>query len=242
MFRLMRLKPPHGWNAVSWELTIVTLGVLIALGAQQMVEGWSWDRKVAATEQAMHQEIKNSLLAIAEINRLDKCVSAQLDVLQESIIRGDQARARRVLEGGVIFGFSRLWADNAFQATLAAQVSDHLGAEKLKRYSQVYQMIRDARRTQQIAEEPSPELALLYLGLNRPATSEQVHAQLREVAIVRNQRDSMRSLGESIAIYAKKDLGLAVTPGEYLNAPGRLDIIKTCEGVAAAEKTSPRNS
>ena len=23
MFRLLRLKPPHGWNAVGWELGIV---------------------------------------------------------------------------------------------------------------------------------------------------------------------------------------------------------------------------
>ena len=37
MFRLLRLKPPHGWNAVIWELAIVTLGVLIALAAQQLV-------------------------------------------------------------------------------------------------------------------------------------------------------------------------------------------------------------
>lgn len=34
MFRLLRLKPPHGWNAVAWELGIVTLG------AQQ----WANDR------------------------------------------------------------------------------------------------------------------------------------------------------------------------------------------------------
>ena len=39
MFRLLRLKPPHGWNAVAWELGIVTLGVLISLGAQQVVRG-----------------------------------------------------------------------------------------------------------------------------------------------------------------------------------------------------------
>ena len=26
MFRLLRLRPPHGWNAVAWELAIVTLG------------------------------------------------------------------------------------------------------------------------------------------------------------------------------------------------------------------------
>jgi hypothetical protein len=37
MFRLIRLKPPHGWNAVAWELGIVTLGVLVALAARREV-------------------------------------------------------------------------------------------------------------------------------------------------------------------------------------------------------------
>lgn len=27
MFRMIGLKPPHGWNAVAWELGIVTLWV-----------------------------------------------------------------------------------------------------------------------------------------------------------------------------------------------------------------------
>ena len=38
MFRLLKVRPPNGWNAVAWELVIVTLGVLLALGAQQMAE------------------------------------------------------------------------------------------------------------------------------------------------------------------------------------------------------------
>ncbi len=50
MFRLMRLKPPHGWNAVVWELAVVTVGVIVALAAQEWVEGLSWRGKVAATE------------------------------------------------------------------------------------------------------------------------------------------------------------------------------------------------
>ena len=236
MFRLMRLKPPHGWNAVIWELAIVTLGVLIALGAQQMVETWSWNRKVAAAEQTMNQEIKNSLLAAAELDRLENCSTVLFDKLQEAILRGDRGRGREILESGVIFGFTRLWADDAFEATLAAQVSDHLGAEKLKRYSQVYQMIRDASRTQQLAEEPSPEMAMLYLRHNVKASPERQYAQLREVASVRLQRESMRSLGRSIAKYAKNDLGLEVTRDEYLAAPGRTEIIKICEGTASGVK------
>jgi hypothetical protein len=236
MFRLMKLKPPHGWSAVSWELAIVTLGVLIALGAQQVVESWNWDRKVAAAEQSMNEEIRNSLLAVAEMNRLDKCSNMQLEALHEAIVRDDATTARKILHDGNAFGISRLWADNAFQATLAAQVSDHLGADKLKRYSQVYQMIRDIRSAKQISEQPSSNLALLYFGTKLPATSEARQALLGEVASLRLQMLGMRADGDPVAQYAKKDLGLEVTEREYLRAPGRAGIVKLCEASAAAAK------
>jgi hypothetical protein len=35
---MFKMLPPHGWRAVWWELGVVTLGVLIALAAQQTVE------------------------------------------------------------------------------------------------------------------------------------------------------------------------------------------------------------
>ena len=38
MFAILEVLPPHGWRALWWELGVVTLGVLIALAAQQVVE------------------------------------------------------------------------------------------------------------------------------------------------------------------------------------------------------------
>ena len=40
MFRLLKLKPQHGWNAVAWEFAIVVMGVF--LGTQ--VSNWNEDR------------------------------------------------------------------------------------------------------------------------------------------------------------------------------------------------------
>ena len=57
MFRMIRLNPPNGWNAVAWELAIVVVGVLIALGAQQAVEERRWRDEVRLTEDALTIEI-----------------------------------------------------------------------------------------------------------------------------------------------------------------------------------------
>jgi len=53
MFRLLKVRPPHGWNAVAWELAIVTLGVLMALGAQQWADERSWRQRATAARRAL---------------------------------------------------------------------------------------------------------------------------------------------------------------------------------------------
>ncbi len=82
MFRLLKLKPPHGWNAVAWELAIVTLGVLIALGAQQMVEAMQWRRDVAGFRNSVREEIALDLGSYPYRAKQKMCIRQRLDELQ----------------------------------------------------------------------------------------------------------------------------------------------------------------
>lgn len=77
-----RPTPPHGWNAVAWELAIVTIGVLIALAAQQVVDDWQWQQKVAIVRGSLMGELANdrarwdydlaaAKCALPEVERLD---------------------------------------------------------------------------------------------------------------------------------------------------------------------------
>lgn len=78
MFRLLRLKPPNGWNAVGWELVIVAAGVLLALGAQQAAETVNQRREAAATRETLTNEIKETL-AILELRRAAQpCIDRRL--------------------------------------------------------------------------------------------------------------------------------------------------------------------
>lgn len=78
MFRLLRLKPPNGWNAVGWELLIVAAGVLLALGAQQAVEIVNQQRDAARTRATLTNEIKETL-AILELRRAAQpCIDRRL--------------------------------------------------------------------------------------------------------------------------------------------------------------------
>ena len=95
MFRLLKLGPPHGWSAVVWELAIVTLGVLIALGAQQVVETLHWRSEMRDFRDAVRTEISDDLATYTYRRDQNRCVVARLDELQRWL---DSWRAGRPLK------------------------------------------------------------------------------------------------------------------------------------------------
>ena len=81
MFRMLKLKPPHGWNAVAWELAIVTAGVLLALGAQEFAQAVHSQSEVRETRDALDAELSRDLAAFDY--RLDQsaCITARMTEL-----------------------------------------------------------------------------------------------------------------------------------------------------------------
>jgi hypothetical protein len=213
------------------ELVIVVAGVLIALSAQQWAENRSKELQSVAMKEAMALEIQNSLLAHAELMQLDRCWDTQIRFLQHAIVNGDTTAAGRIVEGGSFFGAGRLWADNAFQAALSSEVSDDLGADTLKNYSQVYAMIRGNGLAQDKREATVAHLGTLMIpGL--PSSPEITYSQLTALAQLQESKNNMRETGKLIAMFAKKDLGLQVSRAQYLSARGRMEIIRACEDQA----------
>jgi hypothetical protein len=91
----MKLKPPHGWNAVAWELGIVTLGVLIALAAQQIVDDFHWRSEMRDFRKAVRAEISDDLATYTYRRPQNRCMEARLDELQRWL---DSWRAGRPLK------------------------------------------------------------------------------------------------------------------------------------------------
>jgi hypothetical protein len=82
MFRLTKLEPPHGWNAVLWELAIVTIGVLIALGAQQFVDSIHARNEVTQLVGALRSELADSRGRWQHVRNSDPCTLQRLDALE----------------------------------------------------------------------------------------------------------------------------------------------------------------
>ena len=54
-------KPLHGWRAFAGEVGIIVLGVLIALGAEQIVEMLRWRSEVTSFRKAIDHELGRNL-------------------------------------------------------------------------------------------------------------------------------------------------------------------------------------
>ena len=149
MFRLMKLRPPNGWNAVTWELVIVVVGVLIALLAQQWVEERTWDAKVRHSKDALRGEIANHYAWSVEWRVVTPCLLGQIDQLRERVLRSrdrlDPAPLIRDPNLSYVFRMpSKEYLTSVWEAAqldgISARFDDQARAELSAHYEQVRQL------------------------------------------------------------------------------------------------------
>lgn len=84
-------KPLHGWREFTGEVGIIVLGVLIALGAEQLLESVHWRHRRELAENAMREELgsDDGVMASALLARTH-CVDQMLDRAENAILAGDR--------------------------------------------------------------------------------------------------------------------------------------------------------
>ena len=85
--RWQRFSPSMGWLAFWSEIVIVVIGVVLALGANEAVQDWSWRNKVDDAEIRLKDDLRLVFLWGAEHNVTQPCVDAQLAALTERVMR-----------------------------------------------------------------------------------------------------------------------------------------------------------
>jgi hypothetical protein len=134
-------KPLHGWREFAGEVGIIVVGVLIALGAEQIVETLQWREKVRHAEQAMRLELAEDdgpqaygrlLIAVCLDNQL-----ARIHDDPRAGVSPDQLRAW-------VHSYAppfRTWDSEAWKAVLASDVGSYMGPEKLVEWSAAYRSV-----------------------------------------------------------------------------------------------------
>lgn len=76
--RIRLFKPLHGWRAFSGEVGIIVIGVLIALGAEQVVQTFNQRREMRELRAAVDNEIAYGLGTYDARLKQEACVEARL--------------------------------------------------------------------------------------------------------------------------------------------------------------------
>ena len=206
-------KPLHGWRAFVGEVGIIVLGVLIALGAESLLEQARWDRQIDQSKRAFKQEL---LLASAngyERLAIQPCLQARLRALTAELSRGagdwhampeqfNGAGRYYVAVMPVVYRPpTRSMLDDAWRNALADGAINHLTSNEAQALSNAYGSVQDFRTIQD--EENQVETKLSPLGfdgrLDRRARIEMIQAiaeldRLNDllVTVSRNLHDAVR--------------------------------------------------
>ena len=106
-------KPLHGWRAFAGEVGIIVLGVLIALAAEQLVEDWHWDQKVAVVRKSLMGELANDRARWEVDMAVARCMNREIDQLNRWAARNnpsaESAQSVPELAGGFFWMHSANW-------------------------------------------------------------------------------------------------------------------------------------
>lgn len=79
-------QPLHGWREFAGEVGVVLLGVLLALGAQQLLSDWQWRSEVRDADQRMRAELSFDLALAYERYAIDPCLRPRLAELRDELM------------------------------------------------------------------------------------------------------------------------------------------------------------
>jgi hypothetical protein len=172
-------RPLHGWREFGGEVGIIVLGVLIALGAQQIVESLHERYLARQAEKHIRAELAYDSAFAAERVAIGDCLRASFtDLRQRLLVRGDDwpglenaalTGTGKTSEAAPFFASPppmssphRLWPMSAWTAaTTSSALSD--SREHFFSYAALYAMVEWLGRLQD--HEISDDSKLMPLGL-----------------------------------------------------------------------------
>lgn len=174
-------KPLHGWREFVGEVGIIVLGVLIALGFEQLLEQWRWHREVGTTRQALANELVDAANQGDVRISVEDCLRDRIGELAtrlhksnnrwiaDSLPAGPAAqsnphwdnRSFRRVYGAPLYG----WSQDVWDTAKSSGVLDHMSHEEVASYSAIYGEIAGIRDFQ--GQELQLESNLSFLSVDQ---------------------------------------------------------------------------
>jgi hypothetical protein len=140
-------KVPRGWRELAKEIAIIVVGVLIALFAEQVVQGWEWRHKVGVAKASMrHELLWDDGPQVYQRAAMHPCLVAHLDRIRAAAIgSGTRQEISRLIDGYWVS--IRTYDRLALDAANSSDVDSHMPADELDLMSSAYQAMPLMERT-----------------------------------------------------------------------------------------------
>ena len=207
-------KPLHGWRAFTGEVGIIVIGVLIALGAEQLVENWRWRSHVVEAKDDLKSELYDALYQSRERSAGQACVERKLERLETLIDRPSPP----AVPIGLNIAPIRPWSTSAWDSVIASEAVTHMRPDERTQYAGIYSMIRSTHDLNMDEFKAGTELAMLRHG---GPLSEQTQDRLRSTIAQLRGYNAILGLGGAQMSRKIHELGIELKPEDELAIIGR---------------------
>jgi hypothetical protein len=130
-------KPLHGWREFAGEVGIIVIGVLIALGAEQLVEVAHQQREGVQAERTIRDEIELNLGRLQSRRAIHNCVNQRIEDIQLLL---DNAASDPDIATPTWIGRPQYWTflDSRWEAESQAGRAALVDAHRLSEYGVMY--------------------------------------------------------------------------------------------------------
>lgn len=137
-------KPLHGWLEFAGEVGIIVIGVLIALGAQQVVEDWNSKEQSREAQEAIFAELASDAGVLDERTMQGPCLAQNLQ--QVSTVIGQAYRTGHLgTVQGIMRPAIRGFMTSAWDSAIADGTASRLPKNARDKLAQIYPVLLDYR-------------------------------------------------------------------------------------------------
>ena len=153
-------KPIHGWPEFLREIGVVVIGVLLALGAEQLAEAFHWRHEVEVERAALRAEARANLTVATYRRSEQACINARLAQIAVVFLRHTRGEALG-LRGPV--ARPPLWtaSSGSWDIAVSGQALGHMAQKEKLVFSDVFNTYKSFNRMRDEEDADWRRLALL---------------------------------------------------------------------------------
>jgi len=131
-------KPLHGWREFAGEVGIIVVGVLIALGAEQVVEDMRWQQRVHEAEASMTKELAEDDGPQAAVRLIvSQCIAKRLDDAEAALI-AQRDRGTAFVAPKLVTPPFRTWDSGSWSAAVSSEATSHMATDRMYAWSEPF--------------------------------------------------------------------------------------------------------